>query len=58
MSADFRLRDIGTYAEWYGHEHRAPHLQPEAVYGLTEYYRDAIRPLRLLLLLPVVGASA
>ena len=69
MSADFRLRDIGTYAEWYGHEHRAPHLQPEAVYGLTEYYRDAVAAARLvacpgcyptaalLLLLPVVSAG-
>ena len=27
MSADFRLRDMATYAEWYGHEHRAPDLQ-------------------------------
>ncbi|HWT31935.1 MAG TPA: N-acetyl-gamma-glutamyl-phosphate reductase, partial [Propylenella sp.] len=26
MSADFRLRDIATYAEWYGHEHCAPEL--------------------------------
>ena len=24
MSADFRLRDMGVYAQWYGHEHRAP----------------------------------
>ena len=43
MSADFRLRDMATYAEWYGHEHRAPELQGEAVYGLTEIYRDKIR---------------
>ena len=27
MSADFRLRDMAVYAEWYGHEHRAPELQ-------------------------------
>ena len=39
MSADFRLLDMKTYAEWYGHEHRAPVLQGEAVYGLTEIYR-------------------
>src|SRR3981081_2495 len=31
MSADFRLRDISMYAQWYGHEHRAPQLQGEAV---------------------------
>jgi N-acetyl-gamma-glutamyl-phosphate reductase len=48
LSADFRLADIGVYAEWYGHEHRAPQLQKEAVYGLTELMRDAIRPARLV----------
>jgi N-acetyl-gamma-glutamyl-phosphate reductase len=48
MSADFRLRDMATYAEWYGHEHRAPDLQGEAVYGLTEVYRDDIRAARLI----------
>src|SRR4051812_30798126 len=42
MSADFRLRDMKTYAQWYGHEHRAPALQGEAVYGLTEFYRKKI----------------
>ncbi|TVQ55686.1 MAG: N-acetyl-gamma-glutamyl-phosphate reductase [Rhodobacteraceae bacterium] len=47
LSADFRLRDMAVYAEWYGHEHRAPHLQEAAVYGLTEFYRDAIRAARL-----------
>jgi len=48
MSADFRLRDMATYAEWYGHEHRAPVLQAEAVYGLSEVYRDKIRGARLI----------
>jgi len=48
MSADFRLRDPDTYAEWYGHEHRAPDLQGEAVYGLTEHYREPIRAARLV----------
>ena len=48
MSADFRLRDKAVYAEWYGHEHRAPQLQDEAVYGLTEFYRDQIREARLV----------
>ena len=43
MSADFRLRDMATYAQWYGHDHRAPSLQGEAVYGLTELYRDTIK---------------
>ncbi|MDP3692241.1 N-acetyl-gamma-glutamyl-phosphate reductase [Bradyrhizobium sp.] len=48
MSADFRLRDMNTYAQWYGHEHRAPKLQGEAVYGLTEFYRDKIAAARLV----------
>jgi N-acetyl-gamma-glutamyl-phosphate reductase len=48
MSADFRLRDINVYAQWYGHAHRAPQLQGEAVYGLTEFYREKIRAARLV----------
>ncbi|MFN3855965.1 MAG: N-acetyl-gamma-glutamyl-phosphate reductase [Phreatobacter sp.] len=48
MSADFRLRDPATYAEWYGHPHQALELQKEAVYGLTELYRDAITRARLV----------
>ena len=48
MSADFRLRDKDTYAQWYGHEHRAPELQGEAVYGLTEFYREKITAARLV----------
>jgi N-acetyl-gamma-glutamyl-phosphate reductase len=48
MSADFRLRDINVYAQWYGHEHRAPQLQGEAVYGLTEFYREKIAAARLI----------
>jgi N-acetyl-gamma-glutamyl-phosphate reductase len=48
MSADFRLRDMSVYAQWYGHEHRAPKLQGEAVYGLTEFYREKITAARLV----------
>ncbi|MEZ5841685.1 MAG: N-acetyl-gamma-glutamyl-phosphate reductase [Hyphomicrobiales bacterium] len=48
MSADFRLRNLDTYAEWYGHEHRAPSLQLEAVYGLTEHYREGLKTARLV----------
>lgn len=47
LSADFRLRDTATYAEWYGHDHLAPHLQDSAVYGLTEWARDALAETRL-----------
>jgi N-acetyl-gamma-glutamyl-phosphate reductase len=48
LSADFRLRDPEVYAQWYGHPHLALDLQAEAVYGLTEFYRDAIREARLV----------
>src|SRR3954462_8332652 len=42
LSADFRLRDLATYEEWYV-PHPAPQLIEEAVYGLPEVYRDALR---------------
>lgn len=48
MSADFRLRDADTYQQWYGIKHQAPELQGEAVYGLTEHYRDDIAKARLV----------
>jgi N-acetyl-gamma-glutamyl-phosphate reductase len=42
LSADFRIRDLATYQEWYV-EHPAPELIPDAVYGLPELYRDQVR---------------
>ncbi len=48
LSADFRLRDVAAYKEWYGHAHKAPELQKEAVYGLTEHARDKVRAARLV----------
>jgi N-acetyl-gamma-glutamyl-phosphate reductase len=48
LSADFRLRDLAEYEKWYGQPHTAPDLQAEAVYGLTEFYRDDIRAARLV----------
>ncbi len=48
LSADFRLRDADVYREWYGLEHTATELLEDAVYGLTEYYRDDIRKARLV----------
>jgi N-acetyl-gamma-glutamyl-phosphate reductase len=48
LSADFRLTDTAVYAEWYGHEHLAPSLQEAAVYGLTEFAREAIGEARLI----------
>jgi len=41
LSADYRLRDIGTYEAWYKN-HTSSHLIQEAVYGLPELYRSDI----------------
>ena len=43
LSAAFRLNDPAVYKKWYKHEHAAPGLLPQAVYGLTEWNRDAVR---------------
>ena len=48
LSADFRLTDPDEYARWYGGAHDALECQAEAVYGLTEFYRDDIRSARLV----------
>ena len=48
LSADFRLRDPAVYERWYGHPHLALDLQAEAIYGLTELYREEIRGARLV----------
>src|SRR5882672_4410626 len=48
LSADFRLADTQAYRHWYGHEHLAPDLQKEAVYGLVEVHRDEIKKARLI----------
>lgn len=48
LSADFRLRDPAAYEKWYGQPHQAVELQKQAVYGLTEFYRDEIRAARFV----------
>ncbi|MEP2889232.1 N-acetyl-gamma-glutamyl-phosphate reductase [Tateyamaria sp.] len=48
LSADFRLRDAEEYQKWYGNPHAALEMQGEAVYGLTEFYRDEISAARLV----------
>jgi N-acetyl-gamma-glutamyl-phosphate reductase len=48
LSADFRLADTAAYARWYGHEHLAPDLQKEAVYGLVEVHRERVKTARLV----------
>ncbi|MEM9636418.1 MAG: N-acetyl-gamma-glutamyl-phosphate reductase [Pseudomonadota bacterium] len=48
LSADFRLRDPAAYTQWYGNDHTALEHQKEAVYGLTEFYREEIAAARLV----------
>ncbi|MGF1445758.1 MAG: N-acetyl-gamma-glutamyl-phosphate reductase [Pikeienuella sp.] len=48
LSADFRLDDLDAYQRWYGRPHQAPELQPDAVYGLPEFYREKIRTARIV----------
>lgn len=48
LSADFRLADTAAYAKWYGHEHLAPELQTQAVYGLAEIHRREIKKAKLI----------
>ena len=48
LSADFRLEDPAEYKKWYGNPHAAVEMQGEAVYGLTEFYRDEIAGARLV----------
>ena len=48
IGADFRIRDLNLYQEWYKVEHQAPDLMEEAVYGLPEIHRDAIKTARII----------
>ncbi len=48
IGADFRLRDADAYATWYGAPHPCPELLADAVYGLTEWSRDALRGTKLI----------
>jgi len=69
LSADFRLRDVARYEEWYKHTHPAPALLESAVYGLCERHRERIATASLvanpgcyataaiLALLPAVSAN-
>ena len=48
LSADFRIKDVATYEKWYGIEHKAPQYIGEAVYGLCEINREAVKNARLV----------
>ncbi len=42
LSADYRIKDVATYEEWYKIEHKSPQFIEEAVYGLCEINRDKV----------------
>ena len=48
LAADFRIKDLAVWEKWYGLSHAAPELVAEAVYGLPEVNREAIRKARLV----------
>ena len=48
LAADFRIKDRAVWEKWYGMEHAAPQLLGEAVYGLPEINREAVKEARLL----------
>ena len=48
LSADFRIKDVATYEEWYKIQHPTPQFVPEAVYGLCEINREAVKKARLV----------
>jgi LysW-gamma-L-alpha-aminoadipyl-6-phosphate/LysW-L-glutamyl-5-phosphate reductase len=69
LSADFRLKDLALYKEWYGEEHSAPQYIPQFVYGLPELHRAEMKNAKgvsgvgcnatasILALLPLVKAG-
>ena len=48
LSADFRLKDVNVYEEWYKIGHKAPQYIEEAVYGLCEVNREDVKKARLV----------
>ena len=48
LSADFRIKNVETYEEWYKIEHKTPQFIEEAVYGLCEINREEIKKARLI----------
>jgi N-acetyl-gamma-glutamyl-phosphate reductase len=48
LSGDLRLPTAESYKQWYGQDHKAPHLIGQAVFGLCEAYADRLRGARLV----------
>ena len=51
LSADFRIKDVSVYEEWYKIEHKSPQFIEEAVYGLRTLSVSRPKPLSSALLL-------
>jgi len=48
LAADFRLRDVAVWKQWYGMDHACADVLAEAVYGLPEINRAAIKTARVV----------
>ena len=48
LSADYRIKDVAVYEQWYKIEHKSPEFIKEAVYGLCEVNREDIKKARLV----------
>ena len=48
LAADFRIKDIAVWEKWYGMTHACPELVKEAIYGLPEVNREAIKRARIV----------
>ena len=48
LSADFRIKDVGVYEQWYKLKHASPRFIGEAVYGLPEVNREQVKSARLI----------
>ena len=48
LSADYRIKDVSVYEEWYKIEHKSPQFIEEAVYGLCEVNREDVKKARLV----------
>ncbi len=48
LSADFRIKDIAVWEQWYGQKHGCPELVAKAIYGLPEVNREAIKGAQLV----------
>lgn len=48
LAADFRIKDLSIWQQWYGQEHTGADLMQDVAYGLPEYYRDGIKQAKII----------